>query len=64
MSDSPAKKILFLVVDGLSPDRLAQLKQSTQPGPGPEIFTLTEASGPAALEKIFAADSISVWGKL
>jgi hypothetical protein len=59
MSDSP-RHILYLLVDGLP---VAQ-KPQTAPDENAEIFVLTEASAAEALKKIFAADSVSIWGEV
>ncbi len=64
MSGHPNRKIIYLVLEGLAPDRLAELQLAAQENAAVEIFPLTETNGHAALEKIFAADSISVWGAL
>lgn len=52
------RKILYLVVEGLPENR--------QPPVDPEADTLvlTETNAREALEKIFAADAVSVWGPL
>ena len=56
-------RVLVLVVEGLSPDRRHELQEMARENPqGVEILPLTEENGKEALEKIFAADSISVWG--
>ena len=52
------RKILHLVVEGLPAD------QRPDPGAEAEVFTLTEANAREALEKIFAADAVSVWGRV
>jgi hypothetical protein len=57
MSEAP-RKILCLVVEGLPEDKRPPAKDGT------EIFVLTEANAREALEKIFAADAVSVWGPL
>jgi len=63
----PAEKrrVLHLVVEGFPADKLAVL---SVPAPGTadavEIFPLTESNAREALEKIFAADTIAVWGRI
>ena len=52
------RKILYLVVEGLP------AAQRPDAGAEEEIFTLTEANAREALEKIFAADAVSVWGRV
>jgi hypothetical protein len=64
MSEAP-QRILHLAVEGFSPE---QVKEIVAPAEGSdagvEIFQLTEASAPEALQKIFAADSVKVWGEI
>ncbi len=60
---SHPRHVLHLVVEGFPPERLAEVT-STSPDVMNEIFHLTPANAPAALEKIFAADAIAVWGKV
>jgi hypothetical protein len=55
MSEAP-RKILYLVIEGLPKS------QWPPAGDDAEVFTLTEANAREALEKIFAADAVSVWG--
>jgi len=52
------RKILYLVVEGLPAE------QRPDAGAEAEVFTLTEANAREALEKIFAADAVSVWGRV
>ena len=59
---SEARRVLYLVVDGLAPERVEELRKSA--GPGAEIMTLTEANAAEALQKIFAADTVAVWGEI
>lgn len=59
MSETP-RRILYLVVEGLPEAQ----KPTVAPGEGVEIFELTEANAAEALEKIFAADAVSVWGEI
>jgi hypothetical protein len=59
------RRILHLVIDGFPQDKLEEI---AKPSPGTtdvtEIFPLTEANAREALEKIFAADTVAVWGDL
>ena len=61
---SGQRRILHLVVEGFPADKLAAL---SVPSPGTtdvtEIVQLTESNAQEALEKIFAADTVAVWGK-
>jgi hypothetical protein len=65
MSEASQKprRILHLVIEGFPAERLAEL---SGPAAGTnevtEIFPLTEASAREALGKIFAADTVAVWG--
>jgi hypothetical protein len=63
MSETP-RIILHLTVGGFPADRL---KEIAAPSSGTnevtEIFPLNEANAGEALGKIFAADTIAVWGK-
>jgi hypothetical protein len=59
MSEEP-RRILYLLVDGLPEAQ----RPALVPGDNVEVFTLTEASAPQAIEKIFAADAIFVWGEV
>jgi hypothetical protein len=64
MSSSP-HRVLHLVVQGFSPERLEDLARSPSPTEDvTEIFQLTETNAREALEKIFAADTVAVWGQL
>ena len=67
MSDpTPApRRILHLVVEGFPAEKLAEIveaspRSSRRNGNVP----LTEANAREALEMIFAADTVAVWGKL
>jgi len=64
MSETPApRRVLHLIIEGFPADRFEELSRSTNgAGDIAEIFQLTEASAHEALEKIFAADGIAVWG--
>jgi len=59
---SEPRRVLYLAVEGLKPERLEELRRTA--GPGAEIFVLTEASAAEALQKIFAADTVAVWGEV
>jgi hypothetical protein len=64
MSETP-RRILCLVVEGLSAVRQEDLRKlAERPGWTTEILALTEANSREALEKIFAADSVSVWDQV
>jgi len=66
MSESSApRRILHLVVEGFPAARLEEIAKSS-PGATEltEIFPLTKANAGEALEKIFAADTLAVWGDL
>jgi hypothetical protein len=52
------RKILHLLIDGLPEDQRPPADAEA------ETLTLTEANAREALEKIFAADAVSVWGPL
>ena len=54
----PKRKILYLLVEGLPEN------QRPPADPDAEFLTLTEANVREVLEKIFAADAVSVWGPL
>jgi hypothetical protein len=58
MSETSPRRILHLVVEGFPKERESELAAD-----GVEIFHLTESNAREVLEKIFAADSIAVWGK-
>jgi len=60
---SSSRRVLHLVVEGFPPYHLQEIvKTSDRAGDGAEIFQLTETSAQEALEKIFAADTVAVWG--
>ena len=62
---SPPRRVLHLIIDGFPADRLVELAAHTHgTSDATEIFPLTESSARAALEKIFASDTVAVWGKL
>lgn len=65
MSDTSAPhRVLHLILDGFPPERLEELSAQGGAGDVTEIFQLTEASAHEALEKIFAADTVAVWGEV
>ena len=59
----PPRRILHLTLEGLSADQLTGLSTSA-PGTTTEVFPLTEANAAEALQKIFAVDTVAVWGNL
>jgi hypothetical protein len=59
MSETP-RRILYLLVEGLPEAQ----KPPVAPGDGAEIFVLKESNAAEALQKIFAADAVSVWGEV
>ena len=62
---SEPHRVLHLVVEGLSEERRRELERiAAAPGAASEIFPLTEKNAREALEKIFAADTVAVWGSL
>jgi hypothetical protein len=57
------RRILHLIVEGFPADRLDEIAGSFPETTGvTEIFQLTEANAREALGKIFAADTVAVWG--
>jgi hypothetical protein len=61
MSDDQPRRILYLLVEGLPESQ----RPVVAPGEaGVEVFSLTESNAREALEKIFAADAVSVWGEV
>jgi len=62
---SSPRRVLHLVVEGFPQERIEELaKPSPESNDVTEIFPLTAANAKEALEKIFAADTVAVWGKL
>jgi len=62
---SPLRRVLHLVVEGFPADRLEEIGASSRETTDlTEIFQLTETNAPEALEKIFASDTVAVWGKI
>jgi len=58
------RRVLHLVIDDVSAGKLAEILESLPANIGElEVFSLTEANAGEALEKIFAADTVAVWGK-
>ena len=66
MSETSApRRILHLVIADFPAAHLAEIVESSPETAGvTEIFPLTEANAREALEKIFAADTIAVWGEV
>ncbi len=59
------RRVLHLVIEGFPADRLAELSAaSPETTDITEIVPLTEANASEALGKIFAADTVAVWGKV
>jgi len=61
MSNAKPHHSLYLIVEGLP-----ETQRSVVPAgeTNVEVFTLTESNAREALEKIFAADAVSVWGEV
>ncbi len=59
MSEHP-RRILYLIVGDLPADRLSEITAGS--GAETEVIPLTETNGREALDKIFAADTVAVWG--
>jgi hypothetical protein len=57
------RRVLHLVIEGFPAARLEEIAPAS-PGAADitEIFPLTESNAGEALDKIFAADTIAVWG--
>jgi hypothetical protein len=60
-SENRPRRSLYLVVEGLPEAQRPVVPPGEE---GVEIFELSESSARAALEKIFAADAVSVWGEV
>jgi len=59
------RRALHLVIEGFPADRLAEIAGSAPGTAGvTEIFPLTESNAREALGKIFAADTVAVWGEV
>ncbi len=61
MSDAKPCRSLYLVVEGLPATQRPVVPSGDT---GVEVFTLSESNAREALEKIFAADAVSVWGEV
>jgi hypothetical protein len=64
LSQKP-RRVLHLVIEGFPAAMLEEIAVSS-PGPADvtrEIFPLTEPNAREALGKIFAADTVAVWGR-
>jgi hypothetical protein len=60
---SAPRRILHLVIEDFPAGKLAEIVESSPHTAGvTEIFQLTAANALEALEKIFAADTVAVWG--
>jgi len=62
MSEATTRRVLHLVIEGFPPERKGELAGGSNDVT--EIFQLTETNAREALEKIFAADTVAVWGKV
>lgn len=59
------RRVLHLIVEGFPPGRLPELTQSSAETTDViEVFQLAESNAREALEKIFTADTVAVWGAL
>jgi len=58
----PSHRVLHLVIEGLPAEQREALE--AQRDATTEVFALSEATAAAALEKIFAAETVTVWGAL
>jgi hypothetical protein len=62
---SSPRRILHLVIEGFPAERMSELSMSPpDANDSMEIFQLTESNASEALWKIFAADTVAVWGKI
>jgi len=60
-----SRRILHLLIEGFPAAMLEEIAASSpRPADVTEIFQLTETNAREALDKIFAADTIAVWGKV
>jgi hypothetical protein len=67
MSEIPSQphRVLHLVVEGFPAARLEEVTKSPSGSTDViEILPLTETNARAALEEIFTADTVAVWGKI
>ena len=58
----PPHRVLHLVIEGLPAAQREALE--AQRDSTTEIFALSETTAAAALEKIFTAETVTVWGAL
>jgi hypothetical protein len=64
-SPASSRRLLHLAAGRSSVSRLEEIKKcSDASGGASEIFVLTEETAREAVEKIFSADSVMVWGEL
>jgi hypothetical protein len=62
---SAPRRVLHLVIEGFPAARIEEVAASSPGTTGAtEIFPLTESNAREALGKIFAADTVAVWGGL
>jgi indole-3-glycerol phosphate synthase len=59
-----SRRVLHLVMEAFPPAKMEEVRQLTAQSAQAEMFTLTETNSHEALEKIFAADAVTVWGPL
>jgi len=67
MNENPPapRRVLHLAIEGFPADKLEEIAGSAlETTDAMEIFQLTEANAREALEKIFAADAVMVWGNI
>jgi hypothetical protein len=61
---SAPRRVLHLVIEGYPAENIAGIVESSPDTTVvTEIFQLTEENAREALGKIFAADTVAVWGK-
>lgn len=62
---SKPRRILFLIAESLSDARREEVRQlaAGAKNAAAEIMVLTEANSREALEKLFAADTVTVWSE-
>ena len=58
------RRVLHLLVGNLSPSLIQEMAALSVPEAQVDIFQLTEANAREALENIFAADTVMVWGNI
>jgi len=62
---SAPRRVLHLVIEGFPADRLKEFAESSPATTGvTEILSLTESNAREVLAKIFAADTIALWGQV